>query len=55
MAIILDFLKIGNMGFCCIIIDTFHAKNEQMIAHDAQHMAFEYLMISKINRLQCPF
>ena len=27
MVAMLDFLKIGNMDFCCIIIKNFHAKN----------------------------
>ena len=33
MAAILDFLKIGNMDFCCNIKDNFHAKNEKDPAH----------------------
>ena len=36
MAAILDFVKIWDMGFCCISIDNFHAKNGKDPAHRFQ-------------------
>ena len=54
MAAIFDIGKILNIGFCCFIIDNFHAKMEKVLPIDSEQRIHFFVILVANYRLLSP-